>query len=64
MYMYIPLLCLQGHSGQGESGQAGSGQDGEGEMGGREVSPHQIYDIPRTLLEPPSPLVESNQVGN
>ena len=47
-------------SGHGELGQSGSGQGGGEE---REASPDMTYDVPRSLLEPPSPLVEFNQVG-
>ena len=48
-------------SGQGESGQTISGQTVSGQE--RDTSPEMTYDVPKSLLEPPSPLMEFNQVG-
>ena len=63
---FLPLP-MQGPSGHELSGQELSGQDDSGQEDGESsrtpVSPDLMYDVPRSLLEPPSPLVEFNQVG-
>ena len=64
----IPRSLVEGGlSGQTSSGQIGSGQIDSGQIGSgqeqREASPEMTYDVPKSLLEPPSPLVEFNQVG-
>ena len=42
--------------------QVDSGQE-DSDSFRKEVSPESLYNVPRAVLEPPSPLVESNQVG-
>ena len=46
--------------GQANSGQGVSGQE---ESERWEECPEMTYDVPKALLEPPSPLVEFDQVG-